>query len=246
MLTRGNQKLGDQLIWSFSLPSGRPEICTGMTALCRRHCYARRLEQFRPSFRARCERNRRLSRTPSFARRVRAFLIAHAVAVVRLHVGGDFDSARYARAWLRVMKKSPKVRFFFYTRAWRDESIRPVLERMARLPNCRAWYSCDRETGVPAAVPPRVRLAWLSADPDDLPPAQATLAFRIRRLRRRPAMQLGGVRVCPAEDGRQRSQPLTCERCQLCWQALPEPPTRRIPLSLLPPDRSTPSVDASS
>jgi hypothetical protein len=246
MLTRGNHKLGDQFIWGFSLPSGRPDLCTGMSALCRRHCYARRLEQFRPALRASCERNWRLSRTPSFARRVRAFLVAHAVAVVRLHVGGDFYSARYARAWLRVMKRARTVRFYFYTRVWRDGAIRPVLERMARLPNCHAWYSCDRETGVPAVVAPRVRLAWLSVAADDLPPAQAALVFRIRRLRRQTAPHLAGVRVCPAEDGRRRPQPVTCERCQLCWQALPAPLTRRIPLPLLPPDRPTPSVETSS
>jgi hypothetical protein len=128
------------------------------------------------------------------------------------------------------------VRFYFYTRAWRDESIRTILGRMAGLPNCRAWYSCDRETGVPPAIPPRVRLAWLSVAHDDVPPAGASLAFRIRRLRSRPATHLDGVRVCPAEDGVPRGQPVTCERCSLCWQPLPADPARRVGLPLVPPE----------
>jgi hypothetical protein len=132
------------------------------------------------------------------------------------------------------MRRMPRVRFFCYTRAWRDEAIRPVLERLARLPNCCAWYSCDRETGVPAVIPPRVRLAWMATTHDDLPPSSSTLVFRIRRLRRRPARTQGGVRVCPAEDGVPRGQPVTCERCRLCWQPLPDSSDRRTSLPLLP------------
>jgi len=234
MLTQGNHKLGGRLIWSFSLPSGRSDICVGMSALCQQHCYSRRLERIRPAMLARYEANYQLSLTSNFVRRVRASLVAHDVAVVRLHVGGDFFSSKYARKWLRVMRRSPRVRFYFYTRAWRDDATRVVLERMAGLPNCRAWYSCDRETGVPSTIPPGVRLAWLAITPDDLPPAGANLVFRIRRLRSQQATHLNGVRVCPVEDGVLHSQPVTCERCQLCWQPLHEDSARRVSLPLLP------------
>ena len=240
MLTQGNHKLGGRLVWSFSLPSARPDVCVGMSELCSRHCYARRMEGFRPAVLARYEVNRRLSLSPAFARRVRAFLVAHAVSVVRLHVGGDFYSVAYARKWLRVMRRSPRVRFYFYTRAWRDEAMRGVLGRMAELPNCRAWYSCDRETGVPSAIPPGVRLAWLSVAPDDVPPASASLAFRVRGLRRHEATHLGGVRVCPAEDGTPRAEPVTCERCQSCWQPLPAAGPVRMSLPLLSAEDPTP------
>ena len=238
MLTQGNHKLGGRLIWSFSLPSGRSDTCVGMSDLCRRHCYARRLERIRPAMLARYEANHRLSLAPDFARRVRAFLVAHDVAVVRLHVGGDFHSRAYAGKWLRVMRRSPRVRFYFYTRAWRDGAIRTTLERMAALPNCRAWYLCDRETGVQSAVAPGVRLAWLSVTPDDEPPASASLVFRTRGLRRKEATHLGGVRVCPTEDGMPRTEPITCERCQSCWQPLSEAVSGRVSLPLLPPPDS--------
>lgn len=235
MLTRGNHKLGGRLIWSFSLPSARPDICTGMTDLCRHHCYSRRLESIRPAMRARYEANWRLSRSPAFERRVRAFLVAHGVAVVRLHVGGDFPTWRYARRWLRIMRRMRRVRFFCYTRAWRDAAIRPLLRRMARLGNVRVWYSCDRETGLPSEVPARVRLAWLQTGPGDQPPPGTGLVFRVRGLRSRPAGLLGGARVCPAEDGQPRPQPVTCERCGLCWHPLPEDRPPRFPLPVVRP-----------
>jgi Gene product 88 len=238
MLTQGNHKLGSRLIWSFSLPSARSDICKGMSGLCQHHCYARRLEELRPSMRARYQANYQLSLTPRFARRVQAFLVRRKIAVVRLHVGGDFYSQNYAHQWLRVMQCLPQVRFYFYTRAWRDEAIRLIFESMAVLPNCRVWYSCDRETGIPTHIPPNVRLAWLSITPDDLPPPSAVLVFRIRRLRSQQATHLNGVRVCPAEDGVERSQRVTCEHCQLCWQPLLENSTHQMSLPVLPDNPS--------
>jgi hypothetical protein len=248
MLTAGNHKLGGQLIWSFSLPSASPDICTGLSTLCRQHCYAHRLETIRPSMRRFYQANLRLSRSPGFVRKLCTFLVEHRVAVVRLHVGGDFPSGSYARDWLRVMRLLPEVRFFFYTRSWRDESIRPVLERMAELDNCRVWYSCDRETGVPVVVPPRVRLAWLATCPEDLPPAGTHLVFRTVGLRGQPVSHMGGVRVCPAEDGLPRQEPVTCDRCGICWHPLHTPEqdqpilpasvSRRMNLPVLSPSRA--------
>ena len=176
MLTPGNRKLGGRRIWGFGLPSGTPDACPGRSTTCRAHCYAAAVERYRPAAAALYRRNLARSRRHDFARRVRAFLVAHAVAVVRVHTGGDFYSARYARAWLRVARRSPRVTFYFYTRSWRVPAIRPVVEEMAALPNCVAWYSCDRDTGVPADVPARVRLAWLATADDDAPPAGLALS----------------------------------------------------------------------
>jgi hypothetical protein len=138
------------------------------------------------------------------------------------------------------MTDLPRVRFFLYTRSWRDPAVRAVLGRMARLPHCRVWYSCDRGTGLPARVPARVRLAWLQTAADDLPPPGTHLAFRVRPLRRRPRTRVNGVRVCPEEDGVRRQAPVTCDRCRLCWKPLPGEPRARIPLPVLPPDPAPP------
>ena len=233
MLTPGNHKLGRWLIWGFGLPSGTPETCPGLTDVCQSDCYAVAVERYRPAAAALYRRNLRESRRRAFVRRIRAFLVAHAVRVVRVHTGGDFYSARYARKWLRVMRRSPRVRFFFYTRAWRVPAIKAVIDRMAGLPNCRAWYSADRDTGVPTDVPARVRVAWLMTAPGDFPPAGADLVFRVRRLRRVPA-PAAGPQVCPAEDGIPRAVPITCERCGLCWRPLP---AGRTPLPVVEPTR---------
>ena len=163
---------------------------------------------------------------------MRAFLVAHAVAVVRVHVGGDFYSRAYARKWLRVMRRSPRVRFFFYTRSWRVCAIKAVIDRMARLPNCEVWYSADRDTGVPSDVPPGVRVAWLSVAENDSPPARIDLAFRVRALRSRP-VQPGGPPVCPAEDGVPRPRRVTCDACGRCWHPAPE--ATRTPLRVVDP-----------
>ena len=151
---------------------------------------------------------------------MRYFVLNHEIAVVRLHVGGDFYSAAYARGWRRVIGGLPQTRFFCFTRSWRDQCIRRVLIAMARLANCRLWFSCDRQTGLPAHRPGRVRLAWLMTDAEDRPPAAVHLTFRTRALRRRPLTRVQGVRVCPEEDGVVRRSRVTCDRCRLCWKPL--------------------------
>lgn len=229
MLTCGNRKLGRRLIWSFSLPAGDPDTCPGASPACLAHCYARAFERYRPAAAARYRDNLRLSRRRDFARRIRAFLVAHAVRVVRVHVGGDFYSPRYATKWLRVMERSPTVLFYFYTRSWRVPGVKAVLDAMAGLSNCVAWYSADRATGLPAAVPPGVRVAWLQTSPDDPPPAGSHLAFRVRRLRPQPSPPQSPV--CPAEVG---SRPrVTCERCGHCWRPAG---VGRVPLPVVPTD----------
>jgi len=139
------------------------------------------------------------------------------------------------------MQQLPAVRFFCYTRSWRDDAICPLLERMARLPNCRVWFSCDQGTGLPGPTPPSVRIAWLMTAADDLPPPEAALTYRVHRLRRLPLSRVKGVRICPAEDGIVRSTPVTCERCRLCWKSLPEGPSSRLSLPLLGPQSERPA-----
>ena len=210
MLTPGNHKLGGHLIWGFALPSGTAAVCVGMTPTCRAECYAVRTERYRRAAAARYRANLLRSRRRDFARRVRAVLVAHAVRVVPIHTGGDFYSPAYARQWLTIISRSPRTRFFFYSRSWRVPAIKAVIDRMAALPNCRAWYPADRDTGVPADVPPGVRVAWLMTEPTDVPPPGTDLVFRVHRLRNRSA-PVPTACVCPAEDGIARGRAVTCE-----------------------------------
>ena len=232
MLTPGNHKLGGRRIWGFALPSGTPEHCPGSSPTCRNHCYAVAVERYRPYAHRRYLRNLRETRRPDFARRVIAFLIAHRVKVVRIHTGGDFYSPEYARTWLRIIDRSPKVVFYFYTRSWRVPAIRAVLDQMAALPNCRAWFSADRDTGLPADCPPGVRVAWLESGLDDGPPAGVDLVFRVRGLRQQAVTSTSAL-VCPGEDGVRRTRLVTCDTCARCWR--PAPGNGRTPLPVIDP-----------
>jgi hypothetical protein len=215
VLTRGNRKLGRKDIWGFTLPSGTDEVCPGRTFRCSHHCYARRLEKIRPNAHKAYRRNLHFSQRKDFPRRIYHFVRAMRIRTVRIHVGGDFYSDEYARKWLRVIQKSPKTRFYFYTRSWRIPPILAVLEQMACLPNCHAWYSCDQETGLPENVPASVRLAWLQVDEDEEIGTNVDLVFRRQGLRRLSLPTIA-AKVCPEQDGVVRSLPITCEQCQLC------------------------------
>ena len=216
MLTPGNKKLGGHLIWGFGLPSGTVKLCPGMTPTCRKVCYAVRVQAFRPQAARLYRRNLRLTKRKDFVRRIRAFLIAQGIRVVRIHLGGEFFGGKYARKWGRIIAKSPKVKFFTYTRAWRVPAIREVLEELSQLPNLALWYSADCETGWPVNVPPRVRIAWLMTSADERPPPEADLVFRTLALRKQLAVEVAGVPVCPAENGHLPAA--TCDRCRLCWR----------------------------
>lgn len=216
LLSPGNLKLGRRgRIWGFGLPSARPDVCVGMSELCRQHCYARRIERFRRPVLAAYERNLRLSRTRHFVPAVVAFIQLNEIEIVRIHTGGDFFSPAYARKWLQIMRRLPDVRFYVYSRSWRAPQIIPLLEEMAAQPNCRLWFSCDEETGLPESIPPRVRIAWLMTTADERPTAD--LIFRVQRLRREPVKRIGLSLVCPTENGT-TTRHTDCERCGNCWQ----------------------------
>lgn len=234
LLRPGNKKLGSATVWSFSVPAYhtcRP----GRTEVCARNCYARRLERFRPSVRKSLRENLKATRSDSFAGLVVAEITARKVKVLRVHAAGDFYSAAYAAAWYEIFKQTPDTLHYFYSRSWRDRTIRPVLARMAGLKNVRVWFSTDRQTGDPGRVPRRVKLAYLQDAADDLP-VRADLVFRPHRLRKTPrsTVKTAGRRapVCPTETGLPEAAAVTCETCRACWR-----PDRggkgRIPLEVI-------------
>ena len=239
MLTPGNHKLGGARIWGFALPSGSAAVCVGLSPTCAEHCYAVRTEAYRKRAATRYRENLALTRRRDFGVRVRAFLTLHGVRVVRIHTGGEFYSAEYAAKWLEVIRRRPRVRFYAYTRAWRIPAICAVLDAMAREPNCRLWFSCDRDTGAPAERPLEVRIAWLMTGEGDPPPPEADLVFRVGHLRRIPLVTVAGVPVCPAEDGLPRATPMTCDRCRTCWRPAPRQLHEVLPCSQLGPDAAS-------
>jgi hypothetical protein len=208
----GNGKLG-QSIYHFDLPA--VVTCPGRSAVCERVCYAAGRGRFRfPQVRKRLRCCYEQSRRADFADRMAGEIRRKGILVVRIHVSGDFFDAAYAAKWLAVMRQSPRAKFYFYTRSWRVAEIASVLEQMAALRCCRAWYSIDHQTGVPERVPRGVRLAYLQVAAGEQPEL-ADLMFRVRRLRReRQPLSL----VCPQETAEGRSHDANCGNCGRCWR----------------------------
>jgi hypothetical protein len=213
-LTRGNSKVGPG-IFTFNLPAVL--TCPGMSAACE-SCYARRGYWPFANVQATLHRNLQASQDPFFAEHLIREIRQRQARVVRIHCSGDFYDLTYIRRWARVIRNCPDVRFYTYTRSWRLPGLRAAIEEyLAPQANLRLWYSADLDTGLPRRVPPNVRIAWLQEDHDDPVPDEVDLAFRVHRLRRRPARRIGLVLVCPPENG-VTGHRTDCGRCGICWQ----------------------------
>ena len=231
MFARGNSKLGPS-VFAFGIPAKR--TCPGATRACAAVCYAAAGRYHSAAVRKSLERNWERTRAPDFARAAAAELVTKGARLVRVHTAGDLYSVAYAEAWVRVMRACPEVRFWLYTRSWRRPEFRPVLRRMAALPNVRLWFSADADSGVPRARPARVRVAWLMAAPGDEPPAPVDLVFRTKGLRRAARASVAGAPVCPTETGLPGAERVTCDTCRRCAAPLPgDGPGRRIPLGVV-------------
>jgi Gene product 88 len=211
LLAMGNGKLG-QSIYHFDL---LPVVtCPGRSSVCEQVCYARSGHFLFPQVQERLQWCYQQSRRKDFAERLAREIRRKGVLVVRAHVSGDFYNAVYAAKWLAVMRQCPRTTFYFYTRSWRVPEIAAVLEEMATLRCCRAWYSIDHETGVPDRVPLGVRLAYLQVKEGE-EPELADLMFRVRSLRRkRVPLSL----VCPHETPQGKANDTNCGNCGRCYR----------------------------
>ena len=210
LLQQGNSKLG-RAIHVWSIPA--VDTCPGSTTICRKLCYAVR-HRFRfDSVKRRLAWNRQQSRRSDFVERMIAEIRSSGVLVLRLHVAGDFYDAEYVRKWLTIVKRSPRARFYGYTRSWRIASIAPALEKLAACSAMRLWYSVDDESGVPATVPTAVRIAHLQTT-SIMPPSGVDLVFRPQRLRTLPELPI----VCDSETVSGKQQSVTCGSCGRCFR----------------------------
>jgi hypothetical protein len=209
LILQGNKKIGEA-IHHFDLPA--VSTCPGRSSVCERACYARIGRYCFKKVRDRLEWCYLQSLRDSFVDTVVSEIRSKGVLVLRLHCSGDYYSAEYAEKWLTVMRLFPRVRFYFYTRSYRIKEIAPVLERMAQLRCCRAWYSIDVETGVPATIPAGVRLAYLQAD-EQVHPKASDLVFRTRKLRKLESLPV----VCNQETVEGKADGTTCGSCKRCF-----------------------------
>lgn len=212
LLTQGNDKVGDAIhLWS--LPAGADGSCPGSSAVCQRHCYAMAGRYRFAAVKERLAWNFQQAQDADFVDAMSREIRLRGCLVVRVHASGDFFDEEYARKWLAIMERCPAPRYYWYTRSWRVDAIRPVLVEMAQLPHCVGWFSTDSQTGRPSVVPPGVRIAHMQTDAEEV--VQADLVFRIRRLRRtRLPLQV----VCPSERPDRVDRTINCGSCRRCWQ----------------------------
>jgi len=210
LLQLGNSKLG-RAIHVWSIPA--IDTCPGSTELCRNLCYALR-HRFRfDSVKRRLAWNLRQSRRIDFVERMIAEIRSSGVLVLRLHVAGDFYDAEYVRKWIAIVKRSPRARFFGYTRSWRIAAIVPALEELASRSAMRLWYSADDESGIPESIPRGVRVAHLQTTSASMP-SGADLVFRPHRLRSLPELPI----VCDSETVAGKQLAVTCGSCGRCFR----------------------------
>ena len=204
LLQLGNSKLGTA-IHHWALP---PIVtCPGKTDVCQANCYATKGRYNFAKVREKLEWNYQQAQTYDFVARMVYEIQSQGVLVLRVHSSGDFFSRGYAYQWLTIMKRCPKVRYYFYTRSWRDRMIEPVLREMAALKCCKAWYSVDDDATVTA--PKNVRLAYLQTKPGNIPAVD--LVLRVRKLRNTYALPI----VCMSETPSGKGTP--CGACRRCF-----------------------------
>lgn len=214
LLAKGNSKLGES-IHHFSLPA--VTTCPGRTSVCESVCYATHGRFRTKKLRRRLTTNLRASNEATFVARMVREIRKRCVLLMRIHVSGDFHSHEYAAKWVRIAELCPRTLFFFYTRSWRCDDIRPALFDLAELTNVVAWLSCDRETGVPepAMIPPRATLCFLQTQAEEVPFTEAELVFRTKRLREQRPTTFPLRTICTSE--RPDAPDTSCGECGRCW-----------------------------
>lgn len=220
---KNNDKLGRVL--TFSLPAGK--TCPGKSQICFTKCYARRrASRFScPGTINKYASNLERTRRSDFARSaIRILQRQKPGALVRVHVSGDFYSARYTAKWTRIMRECPHLTFWLYTRSWRIPTISTALEEMAKLPNVRLWYSCDTETGAPKKIPKNVRVAYMQTRHGESG-KKVDLYFREHEVRDTVVKKIDGTLVCPVENG--VTEGVTCTKCRICFTRPEAEPARR-------------------
>src|SRR4051812_43248678 len=77
----------------------------------------------------------------------------------RIHWDGDFFSVAYAEAWVEVIRASPDVRFWVYTRSF-DPATLDVLPVLAGVHNVSVYLTVDPDN-LSAAKEARKRHPWV-------------------------------------------------------------------------------------
>jgi len=137
--SKGNHKLPEWM-GIFNLPSVLS--CPYATINCKKFCYAKKAEIFRPRVLPRRIANLELSKSDNFENLATNTLKKMPEqTIIRIHESGDFYSPEYYLKWLNIIKNFPLKTFFAYTRSFFDE--------MKMIPtNFKLYFSVDESTDV--------------------------------------------------------------------------------------------------
>jgi len=125
----GNQKIAQSVI-RFDLPT---HVC-GQRCF---RCYARKSEVLFPNTLKFRNRNLDLANSDQFVETIDNEIKFSGVSICRPHCSGDFFSQKYVDDWTEVMKRNPKVRFYF----WSKKLDKFDFSKMAKRRNCNAMDS---------------------------------------------------------------------------------------------------------
>ena len=140
---------------SFGLPAGLS--CPGMTSLCGKVCYAKKIERmpYLKAVRDNLAHNWNLlsnATRPEMIRLIDEMVTEFAAECdkrgktkeFRIHWDGDFFSADYAIAWATVISVHPEIHFWAYTRSF------DLVGHFFGLDNLSLYLSVDKENIVKA------------------------------------------------------------------------------------------------
>lgn len=159
---------------AFGLPAGRNYSCPGATPLCEKVCYAGRIEKQYKAFMAVMLANYNALVNASFDSMVDMLsaMMQEFIAecekknvpkYFRIHHDGDFFSVEYAGAWAKVIRNTPEVTYWVYTRSFTQNLN--VVPYLVDLPNLNVLLSVDEynkdEAAIVAAAFPTVAIAVL-------------------------------------------------------------------------------------
>lgn len=68
---------------------------------------------------------------------------------VRIHSSGDFYSEDYIQFWIEIVKYSPPIQFWAYTKSWWIPELLPALQELHDLENVQLFASWDRSMPEP-------------------------------------------------------------------------------------------------
>lgn len=209
---KGNLKIGPN-VFTFSRLPGHPHhaalgsdgqgsvgTCPGASEECQAICYAARPVAENGPVAEMWNRNGEDDVPP----------IPAEARMLRLHVSGDFNCAKYIRNWIDRLASRPDVTCWVYTRSWRVPELLPILEQLRRLPNVQMFASMD--SSIPEVPPAGWRRAWIDGDPRAGEPINE--AAHTDESVRRNGNTFDGTWsfVCPEETGDQPN----CETCGYC------------------------------